>query len=119
MRFKDWGCAYGISDSHSFHAKVVLPFLFFTLTLIFSTLNSFLLFNFHSLICETFSARFFGMFRSSPSSLKSFFPVFKGGIGLVSTKIIALVGYLGSYRLVALIITSICLQDDHPFLLGL
>jgi hypothetical protein len=47
-----------------------------------------------------------------------FFPIFKGGTGLVFVKVIALVAYLMNWGLVVPIITLKFLQDNHPFLSG-
>jgi hypothetical protein len=45
-------------------------------------------------------------------------PLSRGGIDLVRTKVIVLAVYLGSSRLLALIIACRILQDECPFLLG-
>ncbi len=45
------------------------------------------------------------------------FPIFNGGIRLMSSKFIALVTYLGSWALVAFVITSRFLLHSRPFLL--
>jgi hypothetical protein len=47
-----------------------------------------------------------------------FLPISKGGIGFISIEIIALTTYLGSLGLITLIITSMFLQYDRPFSLG-
>jgi hypothetical protein len=49
---------------------------------------------------------------------QAFLPISKGEVGLVSTKVIALTTYLGSLGLIALIVASRFLQNDHLFLLG-
>jgi hypothetical protein len=46
------------------------------------------------------------------------FSISRGGIDLVRTKVIVLAVYLGSSRLLALIIACRILQDECPFLLG-
>ncbi len=45
-------------------------------------------------------------------------PISKSGVSLVSLKVIALVAYLGDWKLVTLIVELKILQDDYPFLLG-
>jgi hypothetical protein len=45
------------------------------------------------------------------------FPIFSGGVRLISSKVIALVAYLGSWALIAPVITSRFLLDFRPFLL--
>ncbi len=49
---------------------------------------------------------------------QTFLPISKCGIGLVSMEVIALVMYLGSWGLIALIITSKFLQNNWPFIGG-
>jgi hypothetical protein len=45
------------------------------------------------------------------------FPIFSGGVGLISMEVIVLAAYLGNQALVAHVIVSKFLLDFHPFLL--
>ncbi len=44
-------------------------------------------------------------------------PIFIGGVGLISMKVIVPTAYIGNQALVALVIVSKFLLDFHPFLL--
>jgi len=45
------------------------------------------------------------------------FPIFSGGVGLISSEVIALAAYLGSWALIAPVIASRFLLDSHTFFL--
>jgi hypothetical protein len=75
------------------------------------------LFNLYSYIWEIFKAKFFECLEAPLVYQQAFLPISKGGVGFVYVEVITPSMYLGNWGLVAPIVASRFLQNNHPILI--